>query len=372
MKILLITEYYWPQVGGVEVVFQNLAERLVAEGHVVEVVTCRLKGTVRKEVRGGVTIHRVRVPRLADRYWFSLLSIPTVIRLAKKKDIIHGTVYGAAFPTWFAGKWCHKKTVLTIHEILGSQWKKMHQRKLWFKLHRWMEKVLLKLKFSAYVAVSQSTHKEARKILPSRLPLKTIHNGIDESFNAKKYDRRTLREKWGWEKDFIFLYYGRPGISKGVEFLVEAASSILRTFSKSKLVLVLSPRPHSGHQKIKTLVEIMHFGDQIEILSPLNRETLNEIIVAADTGVVPSLSEGFGFSAAESCALGTPVVVSRVASLPEVVSGKVIFVEPGNVKSLEEGLQKAVEGKFERIPRKHFSWQKNVQEHLKLYKSLSV
>jgi glycosyltransferase involved in cell wall biosynthesis len=113
-------------------------------------------------------------------------------------------------------------------------------------------------------------------------------------------------------------------------------------------------------------------GKKIQILQPVSREVLNGAIIAADTVVIPSLSEGFGFSAAESCALGTPIVVSRVASLPEVVSGKVIFVEPGNVKNLESGLQKAVEGKFEIIAPKHFSWEKNVRKHLKLYKSLSL
>lgn len=46
--------------------------------------------------------------------------------------------------------------------------------------------------------------------------------------------------------------------------------------------------------------------------------------------MVPSLVEGFGFAAAETCALGKEIIVTNAAALPEVVSGKVRFVEPSS------------------------------------------
>jgi len=54
----------------------------------------------------------------------------------------------------------------------------------------------------------------------------------------------------------------------------------------------------------------------------VSRSELPSYIAASDCIVVPSLSEGFGFAAAESCAMGKLIVASNVASLPEVVSGK--------------------------------------------------
>lgn len=57
---------------------------------------------------------------------------------------------------------------------------------------------------------------------------------------------------------------------------------------------------------------------------------LREYLSSVDTVVVPSLVEGFGFSAAETCALGKNLVYSNVAALPEVVFGKVVPAEPAN------------------------------------------
>ena len=45
MKILFVLENYIPHIGGVEVVFKNLAEGLVKLGHDVFLITHRLKGT---------------------------------------------------------------------------------------------------------------------------------------------------------------------------------------------------------------------------------------------------------------------------------------------------------------------------------------
>ena len=33
-------------------------------------------------------------------------------------------------------------------------------------------------------------------------------------------------EKYGLEKNFVYLFYGRPGITKGVEYLIKAAKQI--------------------------------------------------------------------------------------------------------------------------------------------------
>ena len=62
----------------------------------------------------------------------------------------------------------------------------------------------------------------------------------------------------------------------------------------------------------------------------MSRSELQSYIAASDCIVVPSLSESFGFAAAEACAMGKPIVASNVASLPEVVSARFILIEPGD------------------------------------------
>lgn len=58
--------------------------------------------------------------------------------------------------------------------------------------------------------------------------------------------------------------------------------------------------------------------------------------------VLPSLYEGFGIPVAEAMAIGTPVIVSNVSSLPEIVGNGGILINPNNVDSITAGLRLAL------------------------------
>jgi hypothetical protein len=77
----------------------------------------------------------------------------------------------------------------------------------------------------------------------------------------------------------------------------------------------------------------------------------------ADYVVVPSITEGFGFSALEACQLGTPLIYSDGCSLPEVTYGKVLDFANRDADQLEDRI-KAVMDKgidaFKDVPAKTF------------------
>jgi len=50
--------------------------------------------------------------------------------------------------------------------------------------------------------------------------------------------------------------------------------------------------------------------------------------------VFPSLYEGFGLPVAESMACGTPVITSRISSMPEVGAGAALYVDPTDTESI--------------------------------------
>ncbi len=373
MNVLFVLEYYPPHIGGVEVVFRNLCEGLAQRGHSLTVITCRLPGTKAFEVLNSVTIHRVRVPQKGARYWFTFLSIPQVLKCARGADLVHTTTYNGAFPAWLASKLLRKRSIITVHEVLGSLWKDLTgMSSLSAKLHQLLEKLIVSLSFDRFVSVSEYTKESLCKFHVGSEKITVVHNGIDqELFSPTGLSNNRVRQQLSLEDKFAYMYYGRPGISKGVEYLIEAVPLISQRIPDSKLMLVLANDPKDRYENIKKMIQDLNVKDKVILLDPVPRNELPGYIAASDCVVVPSLSEGFGFTAAEACAMGKPVVAANVGSLPEVVSGRYVLVEPANAKAIAEGVEMIHKGEVEDKGDKTFSWDQCVQEYLDVYQQLS-
>lgn len=370
MKILFVSEYYAPHIGGVEVVFKNLAERLVRQGHECHIITCRLPGTEKYEEINGVRVCRVNVPHRGARYWFSFLSVTGIIKMARQADILHTTTYNAAFPAWLAAYLRGVKCIITVHEVWGNRWHSLSGSNFIVAgVHRLLERLLVCLPFDAAVCVSRYTRDCLKQMGLKKDKLEVIYNGVDNSlFNPVNNGHVGRKDLDLLENSFIYIYYGRPGASKGVEYLVRAVPLISKRIPSSKLLLVLSSDPHKGYGKVKKIIDELGIEDSIILLDPLPVNLLTKYIAASDCVVVPSLSEGFGFTAAEACAMGKPVVASNVASLPEVVSGEYVLVEPANPAAIAAGVEGVYRGETEKRERKVFDWDRCVAEYLEVYK----
>lgn len=371
MKLLLVTEYYPPHIGGVQRVFEAIALRMAAGGHEVAVVTSRIQEMPVHEITQKVLIHRVWVPRFLSRYFFTFLSLPTLWRLSKGVDLIQTTTLNAAFPAWLIGRLRRIPVVLMVHEVFGPRWKTafgLSRVNAW--LHRLLERAIFIFRFDHYVAVSESTARDLAPLVPAQ-KITVIHHGIDEVlFDPASFDRAARRAALGLGERFTYLFVGRPGISKGLQDLIRAIPLIREKLPESVPLFVLSKEPAGGYARALELIHRLDLRDHLKILHSVPLPELVATMVASDVVVIPSRAEGFGFVAAESCALGQPVVVSRAGSLPEVVSGKVAFSNPGDPASIAEGVIRAHQGDMENIPVKTFSWEAAVERYLMLYRSL--
>jgi len=372
MRILFILENYIPHIGGVEVVFKNLSERLAKQGHEIDIITHQLKGTKKEETINNVKIHRI--PCLNSRYWFTFLAIPRAINLAKKADIIHTTTYNGALPARIASIFSKKPCIITVHEVLGKNWQTFEGMNIISaKLHEFLEKRIMSLRFDCFVSVSKSTERNVLSLKIPKAKSVVVYNGVDyDFFNPKKYNGQKIRKKFNLEKNFVYFFYGRPGVSKGFEYLLNAVPAISERIPNSRLFAIVSKDKAymKRYDYMKNLIKELKINDKVILHDPVSHKELPNYIKAADCVVVPSLTEGFGFTAAESCAMNIPVVASNTNSLPEVVSGKYVLVEPKNSLAIAEGVEKVYKKKVKNTAKKTFKWSDNVKGYLSVYKKL--
>jgi glycosyltransferase involved in cell wall biosynthesis len=372
MKILFIIENYYPHIGGVETVFKNLAEALVKKNHEVEIVTHRIKNTKEYEEIKGVKIHRVNC--FYSRYLFTFFSIPEAFKLAKKADILHTTTFNGAFPAWLVSKLRKKSCVITVHEVWVGLWGELSEFS-WLKriIHNMLEKLIYFLPFDKYIAVSNFTRRRLVEIGISENKTEVVYNSLNYSlFDPKKYNKNKTRKEMGLSDEFVCFSYGRPGISKGFDYLTDAIPIIIKKIPDSKFVLMLSKDKayRSQYDKLIEKINDLNIKNKIILLEPARENKIPAYLNAADCVIVPSLSEGFGYAVAEACAMDIPVVASDVASLPEIISGRFVLVKPKNPKEIAEGIIKVYNKKYKKTKLKKFLIKNNVEGYLKIYKTL--
>ncbi|MFP4117807.1 MAG: glycosyltransferase family 4 protein, partial [Candidatus Woesearchaeota archaeon] len=370
MKILFVLDYYYPYQGGSEVLFRNLAEGLAAKGYDVTVVTSRFEGTKRRETIAGVKVRRISVPPFIRRPFFMLLALPWLLFNAKRFDIIHTTSCGSSVSAWIASRLLRIPAVITVHEVLGKDWDVLYGKfPLVPNLSRVSESMALSLPFDRHICVSHSTKKNLSRLIDKRR-ITVVHNAVDhDHWNPSKYKgaRKKIRRKLGIkDKEFLYLFYGRPGVTKGVEYLAKALPCIRENVPDSKALFILGTEPKERYGIIKSLLK-KNGGGSVILHKPLPYKILPEYIMAADCVVVPSITEGFGFCVAEACSLKRPVVASNTTSIPEVISGKFLLVPPRDPKAIAKAVQYVKEKKYMKTPLKRFMKKDFIQGYENIY-----
>ena len=359
MKIVFVLEHYFPYLGGAEKLFRQLAEEFAAAGHDITVVTTRYKPELDKEEKiAGVNILRVDC---GSRFLFTLLSIPVVWKATRTADLVLTTTYNAALPAWLVTRLRRIKTILVFHERWGKLWFKLPYLKPWERLAYYsFEWLITRLSFDYYVAVSKATKEAliAAGIKPARIH--HIYNGLDYSY-YQRFKRKVERT------EFKLLYFGRLGVSKGLDLLLPAWAAFVREYEQALLQLVIPTYPRGLYETVISDIETLAIPtDRLEILHELERDQLFDLVSKASAVVIPSYSEGFCFVAVETMAIGTPIISSGQGALAEVVGGKLIQMKQQDAPALAQAIRDAYNGKWIDRPQRNFPLEQSIQVYVDL------
>ncbi|EKD94476.1 MAG: group 1 glycosyl transferase [uncultured bacterium] len=186
---------------------------------------------------------------------------------------------------------------------------------------------------------------------------------------------RQIKNKYSIVRDYM-LFANTLKPSKNVEGLISAYSLIKESGTFQNLSqLVIAGKKGWMYENIYKKVVELNLKDDIIFTDYFPEEERPALMTGCLFYVQPSFWEGFGIDILSAFGCGKPVVVSDVGSSPEVAGKAGIYVNPYDVKSIANGIEKVlkmdnkeynkiVDLGFEQL--KKFSWEKCSKQTLEV------
>jgi glycosyltransferase involved in cell wall biosynthesis len=150
--------------------------------------------------------------------------------------------------------------------------------------------------------------------------IRIVPGGVDVEAFQTGLSRREARKRLGWPTNRPILLSVRRLVHRvGLEPLIRAVEAV-RQRVPDLLLLIAGKGPLRAG--LEGLVAEYGMEDHVRLLGFVPDDDLATAYRAADVSIMPTQAlEGFGLSAVESLAAGTPVLVTPVGGLPGIVAG---------------------------------------------------
>lgn len=202
----------------------------------------------------------------------------------------------------------------------------------------WKEKELAIRHASAHTMISENSARDLKQVYPdlddSRIHV--AHVGVAPEFDRplqSEIDEFRTKYELG-DHDFALMVGERVGY-EGYKNGLLAFRAAAGLPDDRKLILVCV----GGHEVIEQSLIDVAPGLDVRRLK-LDDDELKSAYAGAHALLYPSKYEGFGMPPLESMACGTPAIVCKNSSLPEVVGGAAIFVDENDPSETVEALLK--------------------------------
>lgn len=373
MKIAIVSDFFVPHYqGGGERRYFEIAKRLVAQGHRVDVICMKIEGTQNQETIDGIKVYHIgpvikNPPHRSslDFMKFILATFRWIIQ--HNYDVIDAQTYAPLFPSFMAGKLKKIPVVATIHDVSSGgddQWIQSS------KTAAMVEKFLCRLPYDKIITVSNATKKSLiENYGTSEKRIEVVYNGVD----LELIDSVTISN----QQENTLIFVGRLVPHKHVDHLLRVINLLKNEISDIQLVIV-----GQGIEKenLINLTRQMNLQRHVKFLDNLSYEELIKEIKKSSVLVLPSTREGFGMVLAEAGACKIPVVAYASGGVLEVVENGYngYLLEPYDLEGLGNKIKLLCENHskstklglngYEKVQR-YFTWDNVLKSILNIYQN---
>jgi glycosyltransferase involved in cell wall biosynthesis len=385
MKILLVTESYWPNADGGALFERRLVQGMIDRGHKVWVWAPSKNFRSHTEHDGDSVIFREQAYTLPFNkkykvsFWPSLHTRRAFGR--SKPDVVHIHNPFMLGRTAMAYANRHGIPVVATNHLMpenfllnlkGSSWYYgWFYKRFWHYLVRFHNR-------AQFVTTPTPTALQFLHQFGLKAPAKAVTNGIDMDVFHPGIATEKLRAKLGLPKKPIILYLGRVDGEKRIDIIIRSLPKLLKQLDCQLVIagfgVALEP--------LKKLAAELKVAEQVTFTGYLDEADKPGIYNLADVFVISSPAELQSIVTLEAMASAKPVVSVDVAALHELVhDGKngYLFAENNHsmlaeklANLLSEPKKLAAFGKESlAIVAKHHSTQVTFNEYEGIYKQVN-
>ena len=353
MRVLHVTRYFPPHMGGTERFVASLVEALASEGVESEVVV-----TDRSRIGPGPTpkVELLELPvRGPERFPVVVGGWSRLDRAVRQADVVHLHDIRFAFRTVRRLARRHRTPVvlsthgLIFHTDAFSAVKSVLWRTYYRPALRRMERV---------IAVSEADEAFCRTEGVDA-NLVTIGNPVDVS-PFLGLDRRPEPGR--------LLYFGRFSPNKAVERLagVLAADVTLTARLAGRGEAAYTAALHDAFAP---------FGDRVRFVGAPSDGELRDEMARCAAVVLPSRHEAFGLTLVESMAAGVPVVASDIPTYTAIAAGTPVavvdFDDPERVAAAVRAFGTGYDPEPGRLRAQEYGWDRGVAPYVATYRAVA-
>ena len=366
MRVLLWSEIFWPNIGGIEIISASLATALRDRGHEVLIVSTRTNPewpTV--DEYQGIPVRRFDFRDVLEsgRVDDFVAARREVIAVKKsfQPDVIHMNAYGPSSPFHLGttSAW-QAPSVLTLQADIPFD-EETGPATTTGQLFRRVDWV---------TCVSDGVLAQFRERVPEMSERSsTIYNAVEQPRIAPTplpVDEPRL------------LCLGRVVPQKGFDVALRAWSLIRDRFPRARMMIA---GDGESRQQLEQLTDDLGIRSSVDFVGWIPPGGVPEVINSSTMVVMPSRREGLPLVAMESAMMARPVVGTRVIGLAEaVVDGKTgLLVDPDDANALANAIAHLLEhpktatefgAAARRRARDDFDWQRSVDKYCELYEQI--
>lgn len=350
MKILWFTwkDVKNPYAGGAEIVNEELAKRLVKDGHEIIFLVRGFPGGKKEEMVNGYKV--IRMGNYHTVYWEAYKYYKK--NLKGWADLVIEEVNTIPF---FCNFYVKEKSILFFHQLCREIW--FHEMGFVKGLVGYvLESIyLLLLGNREVITVSESTKKDLNRFGFRRNKIKIISEGIEiepvQNLDIKKFENPTM----------LSLGAFRP--MKRTDHIIKAFELAKKELPDLKLVIA-GDMVGAFAKKVLEIIENSPHKDSIECLGRVSKEKKIELMQKSHLIAVASVKEGWGLVVTEANSQGTPAVVYDSDGFRDSVRHEKtgLICKKNNPENLSKKIKKIMADKdeYEKIRLNAWEWSKEI------------